>query len=210
VTSIKGFVETLSEGAIDDPANARRFLEIIGKQVDRLAELIDDLLALSKIEKEGERGEIALEALPLCEAIASAVRLSEPKAEAKGITLDVACDATLMARMNAILIEQAVVNLIDNAIKYSEQGSTVAVSAARGSEETTISVVDRGTGIPKEHLPRLFERFYRVDKARSRALGGTGLGLSIVKHIALAHGGSVTVESAVGKGSTFTIHLPNA
>ena len=210
VTSIKGFVETLEEGAVDEPEEARRFLDIIGKQADRLGALVDDLLALSRIEKEGERGEIALEETEVSDVIGSAVRLSEEKAAARNIRIEVSCDAATKARLNPLLMEQAIVNLIDNAIKYSEPESVVSIDAKLGESETTISVRDHGCGIAAEHLPRLFERFYRVDKARSRALGGTGLGLAIVKHIVIAHGGTVTVESTVGAGSTFTIHLPSA
>ena len=115
-----------------------------------------------------------------------------------------------MNRIHPQLLEQAVVNLIDNAIKYSNDGGTVRVEALQRENEIIISVSDQGCGIEKEHLPRLFERFYRADKARSRQLGGTGLGLAIVKHIAQAHGGRVTVESTPGKGSTFSIHIPRA
>jgi two-component system phosphate regulon sensor histidine kinase PhoR len=114
----------------------------------------------------------------------------------------------LHARINAPLIEQAIVNLLDNAINYSKAGSTVWLEAAQDGPDIIIQVRDHGVGIPQQHLPRLFERFYRVDKARSREHGGTGLGLAIVKHIALAHSGRVSVTSAVGKGSTFTLHLP--
>jgi len=117
---------------------------------------------------------------------------------------------SLAAKVDPSLTEQAVVNLLDNAIKYSDDGGAVILAANQGENEVVITVSDQGCGIDKTHLPRLFERFYRVDKARSRQLGGTGLGLAIVKHIAEAHGGRVSVESTPGKGSTFTIHLPAA
>ena len=120
------------------------------------------------------------------------------------------CPDDLMGQINAALVEQAVINLLDNAIKYSESGSTVEIRACREGPELVIRVTDQGCGIEARHLPRLFERFYRVDKARSRDLGGTGLGLAIVRHIALAHRGSVSVESIVGQGSTFSLRLPAA
>ena len=129
--------------------------------------------------------------------------------QTKGISIRISCAKDLSAEMDAQLLEQAISNLLDNAIKYSEEGGTISVASFQTEEDTTISVQDQGSGIAEKHLPRLFERFYRVDKARSRKLGGTGLGLSIVKHIAQAHRGKVSVESSPGKGSTFTIHLPN-
>ena len=132
----------------------------------------------------------------------------EKKAQDKSIRIAVDCPDDLVAKINAPLLEQAVINLIDNAIKYSDAGATVRVTAAREQSSAVIRVIDNGCGIAANHLPRLFERFYRVDKARSRELGGTGLGLAIVKHIMTAHQGSVHVESAVGRGSTFTLRLP--
>jgi two-component system phosphate regulon sensor histidine kinase PhoR len=130
------------------------------------------------------------------------------KAEEKKITLDLSCDPTLLAAMNAPLLEQAVINLLDNAIKYSYPEGPISLSAERADNEIVIHVRDEGCGIGREHLQRIFERFYRVDKARSRKLGGTGLGLAIVKHIAQVHGGRAEVESALGKGSLFSILLP--
>ena len=126
----------------------------------------------------------------------------------RNVAVVVACDDHLRAEINPLLLEQAVVNLLDNAIKYSEPGREVRLTAVDGGDDIVISVADRGYGIAEEHLSRIFERFYRVDRARSRKLGGTGLGLAIVKHIVQAHHGRVSVDSTLGVGSTFTIHLP--
>jgi len=208
VTSVKGFVETLLDGALSDPENAKHFLTIIARQTDRLNAIIDDLLTLSRIEQEAEDEEIVLKEERIVDVLQAAIQVCETKAVAKKITIDLQCEEGVLVRINPPLLEQAVVNLIDNAIKYSARKGTINVRAARRDAEIIVSVRDHGCGITKEHLPRLFERFYRVDKARSRKLGGTGLGLAIVKHIAQAHGGNVTVESTPGKGSNFQIHLP--
>ena len=208
VTSIKGFAETLADGAIDDPVAGRRFLRIIAGQADRLNSIIEDLLALSSLERGIEGREIALQEARLADVLAVAAEVCGSKADARRIAVTVDCPDELYAEINPPLLEQAVVNLLDNAVKYSPEETTVSVSAAQSERETVITVADQGVGISREHLPRLFERFYRVDKARSRDLGGTGLGLSIVKHIAQVHGGRVSVDSLVGRGSTFRIHLP--
>lgn len=211
ITSIKGFVETLLDGALDDRENARRFLDIVHRQVNRLDAIIEDLLTLSRLERVGDGP--AAEAFPrgaIREAIDAAVEMCRNQALQRTITLEVACEEGLTAPINAPLLEQAVVNLLDNAIKYSEPGAVVRVEAAREGDEAVVRVVDHGCGIEARYLPRLFERFYRVDKARSRELGGTGLGLAIVKHILLVHGGAVDVQSTLGRGSTFTLRLPDA
>jgi two-component system phosphate regulon sensor histidine kinase PhoR len=208
VASIKGFVETLLDGAVDDPGNSRRFLEIVNRQADRLASIIEDLLALSRIEQSEGIGNLPLETIPIAEVFTAVEADCRPRAEDRSITFESDCPAALTAAVNPPLVEQAVINLVDNAIKYSEAGGHVRLAARREGAELVIQVRDRGTGIAAEHLPRLFERFYRVDKARSRKLGGTGLGLSIVKHIVQAHGGGIIVESTPGIGSTFTIRLP--
>lgn len=208
ITSIKGSVETLLHGAIHDTENAGRFLDIIGRHADRLAAIIDDLLRLSRIEQESERDEITLEEASVCGVLRNAVRYCLDLSETRGLKLDLQCTENLRARINAPLLERAVINLVDNAIKYSEQGKEVAVHAAATENGVAIRVSDQGRGIAAEHLPRLFERFYRVDKDRSRKLGGTGLGLAIAKHITQAHGGEITVESRPGAGSVFTILLP--
>jgi two-component system phosphate regulon sensor histidine kinase PhoR len=137
-----------------------------------------------------------------------AVAACQAAARDRQIEVKLECEPAVAARLNALLLEQAVVNLLDNAIKYSEPGHQVRVTGAAADGEVTIRIADQGCGIAEEHLSRIFERFYRVDRARSRKLGGTGLGLAIVKHIVQAHRGRVDVESTLGAGSTFTIHLP--
>ncbi|MCX5636109.1 MAG: ATP-binding protein [Planctomycetota bacterium] len=206
VTSIQGYVEALLEGAIKDPQKAERFLKIIARHSDRLNAIIEDLLTLSRLE-EGKERKISFGKALLKPVLQSAIELSSTKAEEKQMVIALVCDDHIEAQINAALLEQAVVNLVDNAIKYSLQGSTIRITAEQKGDETTISVQDNGCGIAQEHLPRIFERFYVIDKGRSRKLGGTGLGLAIVKHIAQVHGGHVAVESSLGKGSTFTIHL---
>ena len=208
VTAIQGFVETLRDGAIDDPEDAKRFLEIISKQTSRLNAIIEDLLNLSRIEQDADKGGVVRVEKRLAEVLRGAIVVCEDRAAEKHMTIELDAADNLTASVNAQLLEQAVTNLIDNAIKYSDEGKQVRVAAVREGGQVIISVIDQGVGIDKDHLPRLFERFYRVDKARSRKIGGTGLGLAIVKHIALAHGGSVSVDSTPGVGSTFRIHLP--
>ncbi|MGA2679407.1 MAG: ATP-binding protein [Sedimentisphaerales bacterium] len=216
ITSIKGFVETLLDGAINEPEQAQRFLNIIAGHTDRLMAIIEDLLSLSRLEEDGQTRMIAREHLKIRPVLESAVELSGPKAGDKKIKVDINCDDDLEALINPTLLEQAVLNLVDNAIKYSSAESTIQISARaadstsspQAEKEVIIAVKDSGCGIEKSHLSRIFERFYVVDKARTRKLGGTGLGLAIVKHITNLHGGSVTVESSPGQGSTFTIHLP--
>ncbi|MBW2439430.1 MAG: HAMP domain-containing protein [Deltaproteobacteria bacterium] len=210
LTAIKGFVETLHQGNVDKPEEAERFLGIIQKHVDRLSSIIDDLLSLSRIEQEDERQAIQFESRPILEVFRSAVQICRSAAEEKSIDINLSCEEHLEACIDRTLLEQAVVNLLDNGIKYSDPESIINLNATRDDSGVIISVKDQGSGIASRHLPRLFERFYRVDKARSRRLGGTGLGLAIVKHIAQAHGGHVAVESSLGRGSTFSIHLPNS
>jgi two-component system phosphate regulon sensor histidine kinase PhoR len=208
ITSIKGFLETLIDGALEDKDNAVRFLQIILRQVNRLDAIIKDLLALSRIERGSEGQTIELAPESIRGVLQAAVEMCEERACDKGIELQLACPEDLVGQINPPLLEQVVVNLLDNAIKYSEGGSAVQLRAERANEEIVVRVADHGCGIAARHLPRLFERFYRVDKARSRELGGTGLGLAIVNHIALAHHGSVEVQSTVGVGTTFSVHLP--
>jgi two-component system phosphate regulon sensor histidine kinase PhoR len=208
LTAIKGFVETLQQGALDSRQDAERFLTIIAAQVARLSALVDDLLMLARIEKEEEEHEIALEERPIMQIVNDALRDYTAQAAAKQITVEARGDATIRGFVNPPMLVEAVGNLVDNAIKYSDAGKPVTVTVSRDGGNAVISVVDQGIGIPVEHIGRIFERFYRVDKARSRKAGGTGLGLSIVKHITGLHNGRVSVKSEPGNGSTFSILLP--
>ena len=210
ITAIKGFVETLQEGQAQDPEEIRRFLGIIHKHVERLESIVEDLLSLSRIEKETEKEEIVLGEHPIRDVLNAALQVCEIKRVAKNILIEMSCQEDLSGIVNPALMEQAVVNLLDNAIQYSEPGGKVHLEARGTENEILIRVRDHGCGIEKKHLDRLFERFYRVDKSRSRKLGGTGLGLAIVKHIMQAHGGRVSVESQIGTGSTFILHLPKS
>lgn len=207
ITSIKGFVETLLDGAIKNPVEAERFLKIVAKHADRLNAIIEDLLMLSRLEQDGKEG-MEMQKAGLCGLMNCAVEVCARHAAEKNITIRVECPEDLTAVVNPPLIEQALINLIGNAVKYSADGKNVVVSACTESSGVVLSVKDQGYGIEKEHLDRLFERFYRVDKGRSRQEGGTGLGLSIVKHIAQAHGGTVSVQSRYGEGSTFSVFIP--
>ena len=191
-----------------DPEQVNRYLGIVAKHADRLSAIIDDLLQLSRLEEDSDQRQIGFEEGLLRPILEAAVEMSNVKAAQKGVPIDLGCDESIQVRANPMLLEQAVSNLIDNAIKYSEPGRRVTISAARARSSVDICVQDQGCGIPAEHLTRIFERFYVVDKGRSRNLGGTGLGLAIVKHIVQAHGGQVTVTSQPGRGSVFTLQLP--
>ena len=208
ITSIKGFVETLLGGAMDNPEDNKRFLEIVASQADRLNAIIDDLLSLSQLEQDSEKAAIVIEESKLKPVLEMAIQACAPKASEKTVHVGLNCLESITVRINPQLFEQAVINLVDNAIKYSLPSTQVRVEASVDNGELTVAVTDKGRGIEKEHFSRLFERFYRVDSDRSREMGGTGLGLAIVKHIAQVHGGRVSVDSSVGKGSTFKIHLP--
>lgn len=210
ITSVKGFVETLMENPPEDPDEARRFLEIIHAQAERLNAIISDLLSLSRIEQEANEATIGFRETRLSDALDAAVVACTAKAGGLAERVKVECPPDLRALTNPPLLEQAVVNLVDNALKYSEADKPVLIAARLRDGAVEIAVSDRGRGIEAKHLPRLFERFYRVDRARSRKLGGTGLGLAIVKHIVQAHAGEVRVESEPGVGSTFTIVLPHS
>lgn len=209
LTAIKGFVETLQQGKVEDPVESQRFLGVVNKHVDRLSAIIEDLLSLSRIEQQNEDNGLNLEATELNDVCKAAHQIVRSEAEEKNIHINLECNQPLKIECDPSLIEQAVVNLLDNAIKYSDNGKKVDLVARTDNGNAVIEVKDEGIGISKKHLPRLCERFYRVDKARSRNMGGTGLGLAIVKHIVQVHGGQVTIDSTFGKGSTFAIRLPS-
>ncbi len=208
LTSIKGYVETLLDGAIDDKKAARPFLEVIAKQAENLRAIVEDLLSLARLEQEEDKTPVILEEALLKNVLNSAIQVCLPEAAEKNIKITLSCKKDVKAKFNFQLLEEALVNLIDNAVKYSDPETHIHVMAEKTGSEVIITVQDQGRGIKRDHLPRIFERFYRVDKARSRKLGGTGLGLAIVKHIAQVHHGNVTVESEIGKGSRFSINLP--
>jgi len=208
ITSIKGFVETLLDGSMHNPEEAERFLRIIARHADRMDAILEDLLALSRLEGQNGEATPALETALVGEVLEAALQSCETQAAEKGIRIEVTGVRDAAVRANPALLEQVFVNLIDNAVKYSPPGSRVTVDIAREEAATVIRVIDQGCGIAREHLPRIFERFYRVDTGRSRKLGGTGLGLAIVKHIVQVHQGAVSVDSALGSGSTFTLRLP--
>ncbi len=208
ITAIKGFVETLMDGAIDKAGDAKKFLGIIDRQADRMNGIVRDLLLLAQVERDDEKEDIRFEKTRIRAILDEARLICSPQASGRNIIIHVTCDEDLESLVNPALLEQAVINLVDNAIKYSADGGKVSVNAFREGAWLAIDVIDQGCGIEKENLSRLFERFFRIDKARSRKLGGTGLGLAIVKHIAAVHGGSVSVESEPGTGSTFKLRIP--
>jgi two-component system, OmpR family, phosphate regulon sensor histidine kinase PhoR len=211
LASIKAYTETLIDWALHDDTVNNRFLERIDEQVERLNQLILDLLSLARIESGQEIFEH--QPLPLVPVLASCVEAHRGRAQAKALDLayepeGLELDTLVLADEEAI--RQIFDNLIDNAIKYTPEAGSVSVSCFADHNEVTIEIADTGIGIPRDDLPRIFERFYRVDKARSRELGGTGLGLSIVKHLIQSIGGQIDVNSRVGSGSKFTVHLPRA
>jgi len=208
ITSIKGFVETLQASEFSSNPEATRFLEIILKQSDRLNAIIDDLLTLSRIEQGGEGSELEFEDVLVSDLLQSVIQQARPVADAKSITLVLDAAPGLVVFGNPRLLEQALLNLATNAVRYSDSHKEILFKGFSQGSDIRLTVHDHGWGIEKRHLPRIFERFYRVDKARSRSLGGTGLGLAITKHITLLHHGRIEVESEVGQGSVFTLVLP--
>jgi two-component system phosphate regulon sensor histidine kinase PhoR len=216
LASLLGFIETLSGPARDDEDARLRFLPIMDQQAQRMARLIEDLLSLSRIEMQEHSpptGRVDLERV--LKSVAGAL---EHTAREKSMSVEVAADDLPPVAGDRDELTQVFQNLIDNAVKYGRTGTEVTVtaeagpaaSARLGRAAVAVAIVDRGEGIPREHLPRLTERFYRVDTARSRQLGGTGLGLAIVKHIVSRHRGALEIKSEEGTGSTFTVHLPAA
>jgi two-component system phosphate regulon sensor histidine kinase PhoR len=208
ITSIKGFVETLLDGAKDDPETLAKFLGIIGHQADRLNALFHDLLTLARLEARGDDARVESVSCRVAQIVGAAVSSCAVLAKERGAVIQVDVREELELEANPNLLQQALVNLIDNALKYSEGQPRVVVKATVEGEVIRLSVVDNGPGIARGHLPRIFERFYRVDQGRSRKMGGTGLGLAIVKHITQVHGGTVDVDSMVGRGTTFSLLLP--
>ncbi|MHB1423220.1 MAG: HAMP domain-containing sensor histidine kinase [Gemmataceae bacterium] len=206
---IKACVETLLDGAIDDLEHRQHFLEQLDSQSNRLHALILDLLSLARIESGAELFDF--QPLTVSEIVKTCMERHRPRAEAKGQVFEIAAspdEETLAVWADEEALEQILDNLLDNAVKYTPQGGRVSVHWRRADEQVCLEVADTGIGIPEQDLPRIFERFYRVDKARSRELGGTGLGLSIVKHLSQAMHGSVRAASRPGRGTTFIVCLP--
>ncbi len=208
LTAIKGFIETLQEMLVtNDTRQSEKFLKIIEKNVNRMIELINDLLALSRLERL-QGTDIQFENQPMATLIQGAVNTCHARINAKDITVSIDCPEDLTARVDPILMEQAIINLVDNAVKYNPEGRQIDITVTRQDHSLDIVIKDNGIGIDKEHLPKIFNRFYRVDRARSRNEGGTGLGLAIVKHIIQYHNGKIDVDSTKGSGSCFKISIP--
>ena len=205
LASIRAMAETLQQGALEDTQVASKFLDTIINESQRLARISEDLLILSQAESRAP----TKEPFDMAKLLRKVVQRFQPQADRSGINLSLDCPAPLQAFGSQDQIEQVIVNLIDNALKYTSEGGEVQVSGGTQEDGINVCVRDTGIGIMSKDLPRLFERFYRVDKARSRSSGGTGLGLSIVKHIVEAHGGKVTVDSEYNHGSIFSFTLPN-
>ncbi len=208
LTAVRAALETLRDGALHKPADAERFVGIALRHTDRLQALSEDLLALSRLERPEAAQELDWQTCSLAELLREAAEELHSAAEARGVTVEVECPEDLTVRGNPELLERAVGNLVDNAVKYGPAGGRVRVRGEARAERVRVAVADQGPGIAPEHLPRLFTRFYRVDRARKRDAGGTGLGLAIVKHIASLHRGEVAVQSTPGQGSTFEFSLP--
>jgi two-component system phosphate regulon sensor histidine kinase PhoR len=208
ITAIRGYAETLRAGALSDPGVAATMVEIIFRQSERLSRLVEDLLELSRLE--GKELKLAEQPVSLQEVANRAADAVRPRAQSKGIRLEIRIPEELTALADERAVEQVLLNLLDNAVKYMPSGGEVSISARARDGRCEIEVRDSGIGIEAKYLPRLFERFYRVDKGRSREMGGTGLGLAIVKHLVAGMKGEVRVQSQPGVGSTFTVVLREA
>jgi two-component system phosphate regulon sensor histidine kinase PhoR len=209
IAAVRSATETLRSGALDDPDAAIRFVDIIDRNAQRLQSLLEDMLELSKLESNEYR--LKREHVELGNVVPIVLALFRERAEKKGVRLGAELPRHgAVVEGDARALEHVLSNLVDNAVKYCPRGARIVVSATQEDERVKLVVSDTGPGIPAEHLPRIFERFYRVDAGRSRELGGTGLGLSIVKHMVEAMRGRVSVESSVGQGSTFVVSLPGA
>jgi two-component system phosphate regulon sensor histidine kinase PhoR len=208
LTAILTFVETLEDVDAEDRETALRFLSVIRRNADRMNALINDILELSAIEA----GTVTVEPaqVRLSSLVNECFTALSSRADERGVRLVNDVGRDVFVRADARRLEQMLVNLVDNAVKYTRGDGVVRVSHEREGGRDRVHVIDTGEGIAAEHLPRIFERFYRVDRARSREMGGTGLGLAIVKHLARAHGGEATARSEPGRGSTFTLELPSA
>jgi two-component system phosphate regulon sensor histidine kinase PhoR len=207
LTSIRGFVEALEDGATEEPATARRFLEKIRIHADRMAGLVSDLLELSRLES-GERAP-AWEVVAPAEVAEEVAAAFAGPAQRKGVALHRSDRGAPAVVSDADRLRQILENLVENAVKYTPAGGRIDITTGPAEEGAELMVADDGPGIPAEHLPRIFERFYRVDKARSREMGGTGLGLSIVKHLAEGMGATVSVQSQLGGGTRFRVTVPS-
>lgn len=213
LTAIKGYTETLEEEAYESPEDREHFLGIIKRHTDRLINIVSDLLVLSEVESRdtsfGDAVDADVEEINVNEVIKSSLEALRSTAAEKGLEVSLSMDKdSSRIKASRFLLEQMFINLIDNAVKYTPEGGKIDIRISSSDGAVLTEIEDNGIGISKEHLPRIFERFYRVDKTRSRNLGGTGLGLSIVKHIVLMHGGKIDVQSEEGAGSKFSINLP--
>ncbi len=208
LTTIKGYAETLLEGALKEES-APSFVQVILKHTDRLTKIVEDLLMISKIESQ--ESQLSLEPLSLSEILEETLEVVAENAKKKKIPIITSgLPDSLLVKADRKYLEQILINLLDNAIKYNREGGKIVISATLTPQnDVEVAIQDNGIGIPKEDIPRIFERFYRVDKGRSKELGGTGLGLSIVKHLVQAQGGKVWAESQPGEGSTFYFTLPS-
>ncbi len=213
LTAIMGYTETLEEEAYESPEDQKHFLRIIKRHTDRLINIVSDLLVLSEVESRDslskENSANDLEEIDINEVIKSSLEALRSKAAEKELEVSFeAAKDVYRVKANRFLLEQMFINLIDNAVKYTPENGKIRIRVSNSDSQVLTEIADTGIGIPKEHLPRIFERFYRVDKTRSRNLGGTGLGLSIVKHVVIMHGGKIEVQSEEGKGSKFSITIP--